>query len=190
MKHLLGTLALAAAASFSGGAAHAGLVTFDNPGLIDIDNDTFVATYAEAGFVISGPATSFLPIDGALVGGFDETPFTFSLAGGGSFGLKSFDLAPYDLGFGPGTLFVAGLLGGVQVASRSIDLTGASSLSFDAAWGNLTSVSFSGTGGFALDNITTVPEPGTFMLAGAGLLLVGAMRRRPKGSRGRPSSRP
>lgn len=177
MNRLLGTLALAAALC-SGGAAHAGLVNFDNPGLIDIDNTTGVATYAETGYVISGPAASFLPIDGTMVGGFDTTPFTFSLAGGGTFGLKSLDLAPYDLGFGPGTLALVGLVGGTQVASRSVDLAGTSSLSFDSAWTNLTSVSFSATGGFALDNIATVPEPGSFALTGAGLLLMGVMRRR------------
>ena len=128
MNRLLGTLALAAALC-SGGAAHAGLVNFDNPGLVDIDSNG-VATYGEAGYVITGPAASFLPID----------------------------VAPYDLGFGPGTLALVGLVGGTQVASRNVDLTGATSLSFDSSWANLTSVSFSATGGFALDNIATVPD--------------------------------
>ena len=62
---------------------------------------------------------------------------------------------------------------------RTFDLTSAGSLSFDSAWASLTSVSFSSaTGGFALDNINAIPEPGSFMLAGAGLLLVGVTRRR------------
>lgn len=178
MNRFLSAVALAATLC-SGGAAQAGLINFNNPGVIDIDNNTGVASYGEAGFVISGPAASFLPIDGAMVGGFDATPFTLSVLGGGTFGLQSLDLAPYDLGFGPGMLVVAGLVGGIEVASRSFDLASAGSVSFDSAWAQLTSVSFSATGGFALDNIAAaVPEPGSFALAGAGLLLVGVMRRR------------
>lgn len=177
MKSFLSAVALAAALC-SGGAAHAGLVNFNSPGVIDIDSATDIATYGEAGYVITGPVTSFLLIDDALVGGFDSTPFTFSRLGGGGFTLQSLDIAGYDLGFGPGMLFLSGKVGGTEVASRSFDLASAGSVSFDSSWANLTSVTFSASGGFALDNISAVPEPGGFMLAGAGLLMLAVARRR------------
>lgn len=177
MTRLLGAAALAVALCGSG-AAHAGLITFDNPGEIDIDNATDTARYHEAGFVIAGPSASFLPLDGAMVGGFDTTPFTLSQEAGGPFGLQSFDVAPEDLGFGPGMLFVSGLLDGVQVASLVVDLSSASSQLLDSSWAKLTAVSFSGTGGFALDNIATVPEPRSFALVGAALLIAATSRQR------------
>lgn len=180
LSRLAGAAALAAALC-SGGAAHAGLVTFDNPGQIDIDNTTDVARYHEAGFVISGPSASFLPLDDALFGGFDDTAFSFSQDGGGRFSLQSFDVVPEDFGFGTdaGTLFVSGLLDGVQVASLSVDLASASHLLFDSRWAQLTEVSFSSTGGFALDNIAaSVPEPGSLALVGAALLMAVSSRQR------------
>ncbi len=177
MNRFLGALALAAALC-SGGAAQAAFINFDNPGLIDIDNNTGIATYTEAGYVISGPAASFLPLDGAMVGGFDPTPFSLSQLGGGVFGLQSLDIAAYDLGFGPGMLAVVGMLGGAQVAALNIDLANAGSVLFDSSWAQLTSVSFSATSGFALDNIATLPEPGSFALAGVALLMAAARHRR------------
>ena len=80
------------------GSAQAAVLTFDDPGVVEIDNG--VATYTEAGFAISGLAASFLPIDQRLVGGFDATPFSLMLAGGGSFSLRSLDHDFFDLGFG------------------------------------------------------------------------------------------
>lgn len=177
MKRFISTLGLAALLC-GGGAAHAGLITFDNPGVVQIDNNTGIATYSEADYVISGPAASFLPLNNAMVGGFDPTPFTLGRLDGGLFGLQSLDVAAFDLGFGPGMLALVGMLGGAQVASLDIDLSQAGHLSFDSSWAQLTSVSFSATGGFALDNIATLPEPGSLALAGVALLVATTRRRR------------
>ena len=180
MKRFLTRVACAAALC-SAGIAQAALLTFNNPGQIDIDSNTGVATYTEAGYQIVGAAASFLPISDpglgdVMVGGFDTTPFSLFSASGGNFALQSFDYAFFDLGFGPGNLSVVGLLNGAQVISTLVDLRQSGSLFFDAAsaWNNVSEVRFMADSGFALDNISAVPEPGTLALSAGALFVMGA----------------
>ncbi|MBC8058084.1 MAG: PEP-CTERM sorting domain-containing protein [Rhizobiales bacterium] len=177
------TALLCAAAFCTANAAHAAVLNFNDPGEIVIDNDTFIATYTESGFAISGAAATFLPLDSALVGGIDgSTPFSLKDAGGGSFSLLSLDYGFYDLGFGAaaGMLSVTGLLNGLQVASQMFSLGAGAMGSFGAAFGNVTEVTFSGTSGFSIDNVnvTPVPEPETVALMALGLLALGWRVRR------------
>ncbi len=184
MKTLLTSMALAAALC-TGTLAQAAVVTFNNPGQIVIAPDG-TATYTEAGFTISGQAATFLTLNDALIGGLDSSFFSLRTVTSGRFGLQSLDYAFFDLGFGlpPGSLSVIGLLNGAQVASQVFSLGAGSTASFGTAWANLTEVRFSGTTGFALDNITAtaVPEPGSLALACvalAGLGLSTRSRRQP-----------
>ena len=180
MKRLLSAMALAAALC-AGGAAQAAVVTFNNPGVIDIDNNTGVATYTEAGYKIVGAAAAFLTIPDpslgeVLVGGSDTTPFSLMSATGAAFALLALDYAFYDLGSSPGVLSVLGFSNGVQVASRALTLTGINALAhinFNSSWINVNEVRFSGSSGFALDNISAVPEPGTLALTTGALLVMG-----------------
>ena len=186
MKHLLIAAALVAALC-SGGAAQAGVLTFDDPAIVDIDNNIGIATYTERGFTISGPAASFLTLNDSLVGGIDaSTPFSLKALGGGPFSLLSLDHAFFDLGFGapPGALIVTGLLNGVQVASQQLSLGDLASFGFGAGWARVSEVTFSGTTGFALDNLSVlaIPEPGTLALTAAGLAAVLFSRRRRRGT--------
>jgi len=98
MKTLLTTLACAVALC-TGTVAQAAVVTFNNPGVINIAPDG-TATYTEAGFTISGEAASFLTLNDALIGGLDSSFFSLRTVGAGRFGLQSLDYAFFDLGFG------------------------------------------------------------------------------------------
>lgn len=183
MKKLLTAVACAAALCASGWA-HAGVLTFNNPGLVDIDISDD-ATYTEGSFTISGQAASFLTLDGALVGSIVDTPFSLKTVDGGPFSLLAFDYAFYDLGFGdpPGTLSVVGLFDGQPVASAVFSLGALTNASFGSQWASLTKVTFTGTTGFSLDNISAVPEPGTLALAALGLMsvVVGGRKRQSVG---------
>lgn len=175
-----GAIALACALAAPAGA-HAALITFDDPGLITIDPVTFVATYDEAGFSISGDAATFLPLDAALVG-FGGFPLSLMAQTGAAFALTALDAAFYDIGFGeaPGELTVTGLLDGATVASAVLPLSAPGAFSFSGDWARLTEVTFLATSAFSLDNIAVtaaVPVPGTLALAGLALVaLVGGRR--------------
>ena len=188
-----GLLALVAAAVISAApAAHASVINFNNPGLIDINGNT--ATYTEAGYKITGQAADFLLLDngagnGFLVGGFLGAQY-FSLMSdtGAAFSLNSLNYDYFDLGDPAGILTVSGLLAGVQTVSTSFNLGGGAGLrtaTFTGLWRNVSEVRFSATSGFILDNINAVPEPGSLALAAAALMALvmsGGARRTLKAS--------
>ena len=183
MKLHIPTLVLATLLS-CGSIAQAGVITFDNPGAIVIDPVTNVASYSEAGFVISGDAATFLTLADGLVG-FSGAPLSLKPEAGGLFSLFGLDSEFFDIGFDevPGDLSVTGLLDGVPVVSTLLALGSSASTTFGSDWAKLTEVSFIATSAFKLDNIAAngVPEPGSaalVALALLGLAMQGGRRRR------------
>lgn len=187
MKKLLFNLACAVALCLGNGA-QAALLTFDTPALVDIDPVTNVATYAESGFVISGAAASFLPLDGVGSGG---SPGLFGLQnetiklmaqGGGRFSLLGLDfgLSPFA-SVAPGMLPTLTILGlGNALLSETLVLDSLLSSFTFQGWSNLREVSFSANADFVLDNIAAlaVPEPGSLALMSVALAGLWTARRR------------
>ncbi len=175
-----------AAALCAAGAAQATVINFNDPGLIEIDNNTGVATYTESGYAISGAAASFLLLTNAgspaFVAGFDTSFTVLKAVGGMPFSLLSLDYAAFDLGAGAqGTLTLVGLFNGAPVVLQALTLGAPASVNFGAGWARLTSVGLTSTGGYSLDNVSVVPEPSRLTLALFGLaaaLGVAAGRRR------------
>ena len=186
MKKALLALACVAAMGLAN-IGHAAILTFDMPALIDIDNNTGVATYQEGGFVLSAQAPTFLTLDGVGTGGsgglfvLANNPLTLMAAGGGLFSLLGLDFGLNDPN-AAGVLDIQGLAADTSVLSEMLTLAALQNFSFQG-WGNLQQVSFSATADLVLDNINAVPEPGSAALtlaALSGLLLV---RRRNAGQK-------
>ncbi len=181
MKNLrLFARAAAAACIATSAQASAVVLNFDNPGFV-IDNPDGSQTLVESGYALSGPAFSFLPIDnggnGVIVG--DGTAFSLQQVGGGFFSLRSLDYAYDPFLLKPaGELNIVGLINGMQVATRTLDLGPLASAMFDDTWKSLTSVTFSATSGFSIDNVAVVPEPGSLALVALSLCALVASGRR------------
>ena len=178
MRKLLCTLAAVLAMSVAP-AVGAATIDFNNPGLIEIDNGTGVATYGEAGFSLRGDAAGFLTIDGLGSGGsgglvlFGGNSISLSTVDGTLFNFAGLDAGLLDQGT-PGTLSLTGIFGAGTQLSTMLALGELASLDL-MAWNGLSELRLSASADLIIDNIqvSPVPEPDTvaMLLLGMGALL-------------------
>lgn len=178
MRKLMCTLAAALAMTVAP-AVSAATLDFNDPGLIEINNDTGVAIYDEAGFSLRGDAAGFLTIDGLGTGGSGG----LVLLGGNTITLDTtngilFNFAGLDAGLldpaGSGTLSLTGIFGTGTELSAMLALGELASLNL-TPWNGLSELRLSASADLIIDNIqvSPVPEPDTvaMLLLGMGTLL-------------------
>lgn len=179
---------IAAAALSCASISQAGVIDFNTPAIIDIDNSSGIATYGEDGYAISGAAASFLTIDGIgaditaglfLVGG--ET-ISLRAANGSLFSFTGLDAGPF--GSDPGTvLSFTGVFDDITQLTRMITLAEFGNYTLPDFAG-LTELRISASADVVLDNIMVnggeVPEPASSALLLLGAGAIAAVRRRRK----------
>lgn len=168
-------------------AAQADVITFNNPGIVEVDNTTNIATYTEAGLKMSGEAGTFLPIDALGVDGSGalvvqpNSPLRL-FADGGTFDLFSAVFGALDF-FDDNPTGTLRIMAGSM--SRVINIGALTRFSFEG-FTDLQEVTFTSDIAFIIDDINVdvdageVPEPASWGLAGLALAGVFAARRRYK----------
>lgn len=184
MHTLLRTLAVALALGASQ-AAPAAVINFNDPALIEIDNDSGRALYREAGFSLTGDAAGFLTIDGlgsAMSGGLvllDGNTVSLMADGGGPFSFSGLVAGRLDAQ-SAATLGIVGVFGDNSQQSAVLALSELRAIPL-AMWTGLTELRLTAGGDLVIDDILVaaaeVPEPVSvaLFLFGMGTLL-GARR--------------
>lgn len=188
MHTLFRTLAAALAlgtAQYAGAA----VIHFDQPGLIEIDNDTNRALYREGAFALTGEAAGFLTIDGlgsAMSGALvllDGSVISLMRQDGELFSFSGLVAGRLDAQT-PASLSLTGIFGDQGRRSETVALADLGSITLPM-WTGLTELRLSAAGDLVLDDIVVggpdgvpVPEPASIAMLVLGLGALAAIRRR------------
>lgn len=183
MYHYLRMFALALAVAASP-FSQAAVVNFDDPGVIEIDNDNDRAVYQEAGFLLTGSAAGFLPIDGIGSGGsgglviFAGNTLSVRASDGSAFNFSALDAGSFDAS-GSADLGITGLFADNTRSNLMLTLGSLGTLPL-SAWNGLSELRLTASADLVIDNlaVSPVPEPGTVAMLVLGLAGLGALRHR------------